>query len=64
MLFSKRLERIADGLSIYWRDRKPLPTKASVVADDQYGALESRSRAIIWLTIFSFGGGWVGLVSN
>jgi len=31
---------------------------------DQYGALESRSRAIIWLTIFSFGGGWVGLVSN
>ena len=31
---------------------------------DQYGALESRSKAIIWLTIFSFGGGWVGLVSN
>ena len=31
---------------------------------DQYGAFESRSKAIIWLTIFSFGGGWVGLVSN
>ena len=43
MLFSKRLERIADGLSIYWRDRKPLPTKASVVTGGTSMALWSHA---------------------
>ena len=65
MLFSKRLERIA-GLPPDLLERQEATPDEGLRCYrwDQYGALESRSRAIIWLTIFSFGGGWVGLVSN